>query len=72
MLFADLQCWFTVKPEKKERKEQIFMSQIMDFHYTSSIYIILHQNNSPTSLTCKKNIYVHDIVTIYLTNNLHL
>ena len=22
MLFADLQCWFTVKPEKKERKKR--------------------------------------------------
>jgi len=25
MLFADLQCWFTVKPEKNKRKKELGM-----------------------------------------------
>jgi len=27
MLFADLQCWFTVKPKKKEEKERTISSK---------------------------------------------
>ena len=47
MLFADLQCWFTVKPEKKRKKNNpkitIFSLNLFAYFFeNNNVYIITH------------------------------
>ena len=37
MLFADLQCWFTVKPEKKEERIMIELAEVQ-YRYRATLH----------------------------------
>ena len=59
MLFADLQCWFTVKPEKNKKNKR---TMILFSHYFSKVFGMKLLTWQPHDLASSPNCFLFDVI----------